>query len=137
MVDRVPDAPEPTVDTAGYWQAAAEGRLTIGSCRSCGKVHFYPRRRCPECLGAETELRQVSGRGTVYSYSVMRRAKVLYAIAYVALEEGVTIMSNLVRCDFDAIAIGMPVEVVFVAAGNGAMVPMFRPIAGSKLQQET
>jgi uncharacterized OB-fold protein len=127
MTERVPEAPEPTVETQGYWAAARDGRLMIGHCRSCSTVHFYPRGRCPHCLGADTDLVEVSGRGTVYSYSVMRRAKVPYAIAYVSLEEGVTMMSNIVACDFDSIQVGMPVQVTFRPAENGAMVPMFAP----------
>jgi uncharacterized protein len=57
----------------------------------------------------------------------MRRAPVPYAIAYVTLAEGPTMMTNLVDCDFDALKIGQDVEVVFQDAEEGAKVPMFRP----------
>lgn len=127
MTQRMLESPEPTVDTQTYWAAAGEGKLMIGKCRSCGELHFYPRTRCPKCLSAETELTQASGKGSVYSYSVMRRAKVPYAIAYVALEEGVTMMTNIVGCDFDRIEIGMPVRVTFQTSGNGVSVPVFEP----------
>jgi uncharacterized OB-fold protein len=127
MTERVPETPEPTIDTQAYWAAAADGRLMIGRCRSCDSVHFYPRTRCPICLGADTELVEASGKGTVYSYSIMRRAKVPYAIAYVALPEGVTMMTNIVGCDFDRIAVGMSVKVAFRKSPDGVAVPVFEP----------
>ena len=60
----------------------------------------------PLCGSDATEWQPVSGPGTIYSYSVMRRAEVPYAIAYVTLNEGVTMMTNLVDCDFDRLRIG-------------------------------
>ncbi|PWV95779.1 hypothetical protein DFR52_10843 [Hoeflea marina] len=125
--DRIPAAPEPTVETVGYWQAADSHRLMIGRCRTCGEAHFYPRARCPRCLSADTVLEQAEGAGTVYSYSIMRRAKVPYAIAYVTLSEGPTMMTNIVGCAADDIRIGMPVSVVFVESDGGHRVPMFEP----------
>jgi uncharacterized OB-fold protein len=127
MTERVLGSPEPTVDTQKYWAAAGERKLMIGKCRSCGELHFYPRTRCPKCLSAETELVQASGKGTIYSYSVMRRAKIPYAIAYVALEEGVTMMTNIVGTDLDRIEVGMPVRVAFQPSANGTFVPVFEP----------
>ena len=66
------------------------------------------------------------GRGTLYSFSVMRRVEKPYAIAYVTLEEGVTVLTNLVDCDFDRLRIGDPVRVVFKPKGEDT-VPMFTP----------
>jgi hypothetical protein len=74
-----------------------------------------------------TDWLQASGRGTVYSYSIMRRAPVPYAIAYVTLEEGVTMLTNIVDCDLDAIRIGQAVTVVFKPTEGGPPVPMFAP----------
>jgi uncharacterized OB-fold protein len=59
---------------------------------------------------------------------VMRRAPVPYAIAYVTLDEGVTMMTNIVECDFDALRIGQPVTVVFQPSDGGPPVPMFKPV---------
>lgn len=126
--ERVAASPEPTVDTRAYWEASNEGRLLIGRCKSCGEKHFYPRTRCPRCLAADTELVEATGNGTLYSYSVMRRAKVPYAVAYVALEEGVTMMTNIVGCSPDDLNIGMKVKVDFRVSENGQKVPMFRPV---------
>ena len=72
------------------WKESA-GRLAIKRCAACGQVHHYPRARCPFCGSDRTEWRDATGRGTIYSYSVMRRVPVPYALAYVTLEEGVTI----------------------------------------------
>ena len=120
-------APPITPETEPFWTAAGEGRLVIKKCRSCGQVHYYPRSICPFCGSDRTEWRDASGRGTIYSYSIMRRAPVPYAIAYVTLEEGVTMMTNIVDCDLDAIRIGQKVTVVFRPTEGGPPVPMFAP----------
>ena len=120
-------APEPNPETRPFWEAAAEGRLLIGTCRSCGRPHFYPRAICPLCGSEATELVEASGRGAVYSYSVMRRVPMPYALAYVTLDEGVTMMTNIVDCDLDAIRIGQRVQVVFKPSEGGPPVPMFTP----------
>ncbi len=120
-------APPITPETVPFWNAAAEGRLLIKRCRSCGEAHFYPRAICPFCFDAATDWFPASGRGTVYSYSVMRRAPVPYAIAYVTLEEGPTMLTNIVDCDLDAIRIGQAVRVVFKPTEGGPPVPMFTP----------
>ena len=67
----------------------------------------------------QIEWRAASGKGTIYTYSVMRRAKEPYAIAYVTLAEGPTMMTNIVDCDFDALRVGQPVNVVFKDTENG------------------
>ena len=87
-----------------YFDAAAEGKLMLKKCNDCGKVHHYPRALCPFCGSDRTEWKDATGRGTIYSYSVMRRVPVPYALAYVTLEEGVTMMTNIVDCDLDVYA---------------------------------
>ena len=57
----------------------------------------------------------------------MRRAKEPYAIAYVTLAEGPTMLTNLVGCDVDALHVGQQVRVTFAETENGPPVPMFRP----------
>jgi uncharacterized OB-fold protein len=125
--ERKIDAPQPVPETKAFWDAAAAGRLLIKRCAACGETHHYPRSICPFCGSDRTEWRDASGRGTVYTYSVMRRAPVPYAIAYVTLEEGVTMMTNIVDCDLDAIRIGQKVRVVFKPTEGGPPVPMFTP----------
>jgi uncharacterized protein len=120
-------APPANVETKPFWDAAAQGRLVVKRCTACGQSHYYPRALCPFCGSEATEWRPVSGGGTIYSYSVMRRAEVPYAIAYVTLDEGPTMMTNLVDCDFDALRIGQRVRVVFTPTDGGPPVPTFTP----------
>ena len=120
--------PKPTPETQHFWDAAAEGKLLIKKCTACGEPHFYPRTHCPFCFSDKTEWVEASGRGTVYTYSVMRRAPIPYAIAYVTLQEGVSMMTNIVDCDLDAIKIGQAVRLVFKPSDGGPPVPMFTPV---------
>ena len=120
-------APTPTPETAPFWEAAAKGRLLVRTCTACGRAHHYPRPICPLCGSARTEWREASGRGVIYSYSVMRRASPPYVLAYVTLDEGPTMMTNLVDCDVDALRIGQPVRVVWTPSDGGPPVPMFTP----------
>jgi len=120
-------APEFNTETEPYWKAAGEGRLLIRKCQSCGRLHYYPRSICPHCFGDTLTWQESSGRGTIYSFSVMRRAPVPYAMAYVTLEEGITMLTNIVGCDFDTIRIGQAVKVVFESAEDGMKVPMYTP----------
>jgi uncharacterized OB-fold protein len=127
MADKASTIPAPPVsaETRPFWDAAAEGRLLVKRCTACGQAHHYPRSNCPFCGSDRTEWATASGRGRVYSYSVMRRVPVPYAIAYVTLEEGPTMMTNLVDVSFDAIRIGQDVKVVFKPSDGGPPVPMF------------
>jgi len=119
----------PTVypETQRYWDAANEGRLLVKRCDDCGAHHHYPRDHCPFCFSPHTQWCEASGRGTIYSYSVMRRAELLYVIAYVSLEEGTTMLSNIVDCDPDQVRIGQAVKVTFRPTEGGPPLPMFVP----------
>jgi uncharacterized OB-fold protein len=113
--------------TEHFFAQASEGKLCVKACKSCGKTHWYPRALCPFCMG-ETEWRESPGQGTIYSVSVTRKAgPIPYAIAYVTLDEGVTLLTNIVDCDLDSLKIGQRVSVTFKPAEGGAMVPMFKP----------
>lgn len=120
-------APTPSPETEAFWNAAQEGKLLLRKCLACGEVHYYPRTICPFCFSDRTEWRPASGRGTLYSFSIMRRAPEPYCIAYVTLEEGPTMMTNIVGCDFDKLHIGQKLRVVFVPSDGGPPVPMFTP----------
>ncbi len=128
MAERKLPAPQVSPETKPYWDAAAAGKLLVKKCLACGEHHHYPRALCPFCFSDRTEWRDASGRGTIYSYSVMRRAPVPYAIAYVTLDEGPTMMTNLVDCDFDKLAIGQPVRVTFKPTEGGPPLPMFTAV---------
>ena len=120
-------APPVSPETKAFWDAAAEGRLLLKRCDACGEPHYYPRAACPFCGSDRTSWQEASGRGTIYSYSVFRRAPVPYAIAYVTLEEGPTMMTNIIDSDLDAIRIGQRVRVRFAPTDGGPPVPMFAP----------
>ena len=114
--------------TEPYFTAARNGILKLRTCTACRKPHWYPRPLCPFCMG-DTEWTDAAGTGTIYSVSVTRRAgPIPYAIAYVALDEGVTMLTNIVDCDLDALRIGQRVEICFKPAEGGGVVPMFTPI---------
>ena len=121
--------PDPVVnlESEPYWHAAKEGRLLLKRCASCGLTHYYPRALCPGCLSDQTQWFESKGHGAVYSFSVMRRAPVPYAIAYVRLDEGVTMMTQLVDCDFNTLAVDQRVQVQFRSTQGGYALPVFTP----------
>ncbi|WP_448658460.1 Zn-ribbon domain-containing OB-fold protein [Sphingomonas sp. CJ99] len=131
MTDALPTLPAPAIsaEVAHYWAAAGEGKLAVRTCNACGELHHYPRAICPFCHSDQLDWREAAGTGTIYSFSVMRRAPVPYAIAYVTLDEGVTMLSHIVGTDFDAIRIGQRVTVDFAPTeGDGPKVPVFRVV---------
>jgi uncharacterized OB-fold protein len=128
--------PLPRIDeeTRGYWEALARRELYFQRCRDCGTKRFYPRAVCPVCLSSATTWVRASGRGTVYSFTVTHqnqapgfREELPYVLAYVELEEGPRLMTNVVGCAPDAVRIGMPVEVVFEDVTPEVTLAKFRP----------
>jgi uncharacterized protein len=125
--DRQIAAPIMNAETEAFWQAAGEGTLLLKRSKDEGLVHWYPRALCPYNFG-ETEWFRAVGTGVIYSVSVTRRgAPVPYAIAYVQLDEGVAVLTNIVDCDLDALRIGDKVKVVFKTSDGGGKIPMFAP----------
>ena len=124
---RIPAAPAPNVENRPFWDAAQQGRFLIKRCTGCGEAHFYPRAICPHCFSADTEWQESTGEGVIYSVSVMRRVPVPYAIAYVTLDEGVTVMTNILDADLDSLRIGQRVKVAFRGSDGGSRVPVFVP----------
>lgn len=129
------DKPLPVIDpgTERFWAEARAHRLTIPRCEDCGKHHFYPRALCPHCHSDRLEWSQVSGAGTVYSFTVARKPAgpafapdVPYAIAIVELAEGPRMMARLKVDDVDALAIGAAVTVAFEDVTDEITLPCFR-----------
>ncbi len=118
-------APRVLPESLPFWQAADEGRYLVKKCNSCGQVHHYPRDICPFCLSADTVWQDSPGTGVVYSFSTMGQGDAAYTMAYVTLDEGVTVMTNLVDCDPSQVAIGQKVRVVFTPTEGGHAVPLF------------
>jgi uncharacterized OB-fold protein len=119
-------APQANPETKPFFDAARQGKLLVGTCKACGETHYYPRAHCPFCFSDKTEWVESKGEGTIYSFSIMRRAKPPYAIAYVALSEGVTMMTNIVDSDFESLKIGQNVRLKHVPTeGDGPPMAMF------------
>lgn len=124
--------PEPTEISRPYWEACARHELLLQWCTACDRPQFYPRSVCARCGGSALEWRRASGRGTVYTYSVVHRAPdpavaTPYVVALVDLDEGVRMMSNIVGCDPASVRVGMTVRVTFEDLGDGASLPVFSP----------
>ena len=128
MSERKIPAPAVNAENRPFFDAAANGRLVLKYCNACKAFHHYPRALCPHCFSDRTEWRDAAGTGTIHTYSVLRRGvPVPYCIAYVTLEEGVSMLTNIVDCDLDAVKIGMKVKVLFKPTDGGPPVPMFTP----------
>ena len=102
------------------WRLQAERyRLLGGRCRDCGRISVPERQVCPGCGGAAVETIKLSGRGEVYSHSIMHKApdafeqSVPYVVALVRLEEGALVSAQVTDVDPDDVTVGMPVEAVF------------------------
>src|SRR5215468_3075985 len=119
-------APVVTAESRPFFDAARQGRFLIPVCTPCGRAHWYPGAVCPFCGSDKLEWREASGKGTIYTFSVMR-VKEPYIIAHVTLAEGPTMLTNIVACDAADVWIGQAVAVVFQDADAGAPVPMFKP----------
>jgi uncharacterized OB-fold protein len=126
---RVMPSPGATPENEAFIAAAREGRLMLRWCDDCGKTHWYPRAVCPHCLSSKTQWKPASGRGAVYSYSTMQRVEPPYTLAYVTLDEGPTMMTNLVGAAPDEWRIGMQVQVRFEPSEDGTPVPVFAPVS--------
>jgi len=133
MNEQLP-APIVNADSRAYWEGARENRLMVRLCRACGKRHFLPRYLCPQCWSDDLEWTQCSGRGTVHTFTVIRRApmaafapRVPYVVALVDLEEGPRMMANIVGDDALDTKIGDAVSAVYEErGGDGAKVVQFK-----------
>lgn len=125
--------PPETPDTGAWWDATRERRLTIQRCRSCGGTQHYPRSLCRRCHGSDLELVDVSGRGTVESFSIVYRSPdpeafpPPYVVALVRLEEGPVLTTNLVDTDPATVVCDQRVELRWRALDDGRHLPIFTP----------
>jgi len=126
--------PPPTPISQPFWDACNRRELIIQRCSACGRHQFYPRSFCTECGHAKPEWVPASGRGTVLTWTIVRRpvseayaAGAPYVIALVRLAEGPVMMSQITGCDPEQVKTGMPVEVVFQTWADGVTLPNFTP----------
>jgi uncharacterized OB-fold protein len=127
-------APHADEETRAFWEGCARGELVLQRCRACGAVRHRPRALCPACLADETEHFPASGRGVVHTFTVTHqnqapafRAACPYVLAYVELEEGPRLLTNVVGCAPDQVRVGMPVRVAFEPTEGRYPAPVFRP----------
>lgn len=120
-------------DSEAYFSAAAEGRLVMQKCDHCGAVQFPPRHHCATCWEADLTWTECSGKGSVETFTIVRRAplpqfrdKVPYVVASVIIEEGPRMITNIVGDDALEVSIGDPVTVAFEASTEGDTLPVFR-----------
>ena len=128
------DLPTPDDSTEAFWAGTREGRLRIKRCHACRRVHFYPRPFCPHCWSEDVAWEDASGKGRLYTYSVVYQndlppfpERVPYVAAIVELEEGPRLMTNVVDCPFDRLQVGMELEVAYRQETDDITLPVFRP----------
>lgn len=125
--------PNPNLETQRFWDATAEGRLELPRCDDCEHVVWYPRERCDQCGSTSVTWFEASGRGTVYSCTVTRRipgswrAATPFVLAYVELDEGPRVATNVVGCDPETVHIGQAVRTVFDPTPDGPALLRFTP----------
>lgn len=127
--------PLPVIEkwNAPYWQAAKRHEFVAQQCRVCGYVHLPPGPACTNCLSADQDWVQLSGKGTIYSFGVYHqlwhpgfKEEIPYNVALIELAEGPRIISQVVDCTNDALSCGAPVEVTFEDITPNLTLPKFR-----------
>ena len=131
--------PEITEFHAPFWDGLRRHELLVQQCAECGRLRFIPSELCSACLSSECAWVPVSGRGTVYTFTVVHRAptpvyqaEAPYAIAYIELEEGPRVPARLVDVAPEAVEVGMPVTVVFDDVDDDLTLYRFRPDEGAR-----
>jgi uncharacterized OB-fold protein len=136
-VDHLRPVPVPDATSAGFWQAAADHRLVVQRCTSCGWLSYPPDVTCSRCLTTRPlfEWQTVSGRGTLRSWTVVHTAflpgfmpYVPYVVAAAELAEqsGLRLFARLVDAGETTLTYGAPVETVFEDVADGVAVPVIR-----------
>jgi len=128
--------PEITELTKPLWEASKRGELLIQKCKKCGQAQWYPRPSCVNCGSRELEWVKSSGRGKVYSFTIVRQVignspefqkDIPFVVAEIDLEEGVRLYSSLVNIKPEEVQVDMPVEVVFEECTPEISLPKFKP----------
>jgi uncharacterized OB-fold protein len=132
----IPEKPVPTPsgDSLEFFEGAKQGRLMIQRCAACSKHRFVARQRCDACGSPKSAWVQASGRATLVSFARVHQkfhpafaAETPYPIATVELEEGPRLVTGLVGLEGRTLKAGLPLTVVFEAAGEWK-IPKFKPV---------
>jgi uncharacterized protein len=123
--------PNPTVDSAPFWEGCKVGELRYQRCAN-GHSIFSPRTRCRVCLSGDLRWETSAGAGTIYSYTIVWRPQTQafrtpYAPAIVDLDEGYQMLADIVGCDHEEVAVGMPVTVEFHPISEEFTLAYFTP----------
>ena len=116
-------------ETEPFWSAAEQGQLLVRTCKHCERAHWYPRVVCPLCASDDLAWQTASGQGSLYAFSIIERADPPYVLAYVELDEGPILLSNLIDCNASSLKIGTRVSVVFRRTPDGRCAPYFTPVS--------
>ncbi len=123
-------------DMSPFWEGCKKQELRFQKCRNCGHVRWPPAVICPRCLSQDKEWIMSEGRGTIYSFVVYHvafhpafKGSLPYVTGVVELDEGPSLITNIVDCDPSHLSCDMPVEVVWDHTGDGSVLPKFRPVA--------
>ncbi len=128
--------PMPTSWSKPFWDGCKRNELLIQKCKDCQKHIFYPKLFCPHCLSPNLEWVKASGRGKIYSFTVVYSYQptefsenVPYIVAVIDLQEGVRMMSNIVGCTPETVKCDMEVKVVFENVTEEITLPKFKLIS--------
>jgi hypothetical protein len=129
--DSIP-LPRPTRLSRPHWDGCREGVLRVQRCRACGQLVFIPQPICTRCQADALDWVASSGRGVVYSYTVVHRPPrptfaAPYVVAIVELEEGWHMLTNLIDVAPEAVRVGLPVAVRFRPMSPDITLPYFGP----------
>lgn len=119
--------------TKPYWEGCKRHELLLQKCGQCGAQQFYPRSICTGCSSSSLDWVEASGRGTVLSWTIVRHPvseayadDIPYVIALIKLQEGPTMMSQIIDCDPESVHSGMQVQVSFQDWTDEVSMPVFR-----------
>lgn len=128
-----PPLPLPNLDDKAHWEGLRRREFLIQKCSQCGALRHPARPICHACRSNKHTWTKASGRGVVYSYTIVPQAthpawrdKVPYNVVIVELEEDVRVITNLVGVPNDQIKVGMPVEIVYEDVAPDVTLPRFR-----------
>ena len=125
-------------ETRGWWEGAGRGEIVLQRCTSCGLVQHKPRAVCVKCLTDTIEHFVASGQGTIHTFTVTHQnmvppfsGQLPYVLAYVELDEGPRVLTNVVGVDPATLTIGQAVVADFASPprddDEAIAVPRFRP----------
>jgi uncharacterized OB-fold protein len=120
--------------TAPFWEGCAEQTLRFRRCATCGAPDFPPAEHCRQCLSFDVGWETSTGRGVVYSWTVVYRAatpvfETPYAPAIVTLDEGYQMLTNVIGTSIEELRVGLPVQVDFREVSEHLWLPYFRPVS--------